>query len=119
MVYRVFTYPIYTCMVTHFSRVHLFMTGRALVHQTPLSMEFSRQVVLEQVTMPSCRGSSQPRDRTHVSYVSSLVGRFFTTSATRYREITLYLVSSIINNIHIVYLLQRVSQYINRYIVIN
>ena len=31
--------------------------------------------------MPSSRGSSQPRDRTHVSYISSLAGGFFTTSA--------------------------------------
>ena len=32
--------------------------------------------------MPSSRGSSWPRDRTHVSYVSALVSRFFTTSTT-------------------------------------
>ena len=35
---------------------------------------------LEQVAMPSSRGSSQPRDRTQVSH---LAGRFFTTWATR------------------------------------
>ena len=32
--------------------------------------------------MPSSRGSSQPRDRTHVSYVSCTAGGFFTTGAT-------------------------------------
>ena len=40
--------------------------------------------ILEWVAMPSFRGSSQPRDRSHVSYVSC-IGRwvfFFTTSAT-------------------------------------
>ena len=39
--------------------------------------------ILEWVAMPSSRGSSRPRDRTCVSYVSR-IGRqvFFTTSAT-------------------------------------
>ena len=32
--------------------------------------------------MASSRGSSQPKDRTHVSYVSRIGRRFFTTSAT-------------------------------------
>ena len=35
--------------------------------------------ILEQVAMPSSRGPSRTRDRTHVSYIS---GVFFTTSAT-------------------------------------
>ena len=33
--------------------------------------------------MPSCRGSSQPRDRTRISHVSSLAGWFFSPGATR------------------------------------
>ena len=38
---------------------------------------------LEWVAMPSSRGSSQPRDQTHVSLMSpALAGGFFTTSAT-------------------------------------
>ena len=32
--------------------------------------------------MPFPRGSSQPGDWTHLSYVSALAGRFFTASAT-------------------------------------
>ena len=36
---------------------------------------------LEWVTMPSSRGSSEPRDQAHISSVSSLAGGFFTTSA--------------------------------------
>ena len=35
--------------------------------------------ILEWVAMPSSRESSQPRDRTRVSYVSCTAGRFFTT----------------------------------------
>ena len=33
--------------------------------------------------MPASRGSSQPRDQTHVSMSLSLAGGFFTTSTTR------------------------------------
>ena len=38
--------------------------------------------VLEWVAMPSSRRSSQPRNRTCVSYISCTAGEFFTTSAT-------------------------------------
>ena len=34
---------------------------------------------LEWVAMPSSRGSSRPRDRTHISYISCIAGRFFTS----------------------------------------
>ena len=33
--------------------------------------------ILEWVAMPSSRGSSPPRDRTHISYDSCIAGRFF------------------------------------------
>ena len=35
--------------------------------------------ILEWVAMPSSRGSSQPRNRTHVSWISCTAGQFFTT----------------------------------------
>ena len=37
---------------------------------------------LEWVAMPSSRGSSRTRNKTHTSYISYLAGRFFTTIAT-------------------------------------
>ena len=37
-------------------------------------------IILEWVAVPFCRGSSQPRDRTQVSYIA---GKFFTIWATR------------------------------------
>ena len=40
----------------------------------PLSMEILQARILEWVAMPSSRGSSQPRDRTCVSYIS-YIGR--------------------------------------------
>ena len=56
-------------------------------HQTPLSMEFSRQEywsglarILEWVAMLSSRRSSERRDRTQVCCIA---GRFFTVSVTR------------------------------------
>ena len=38
--------------------------------------------ILDCVAMPSSRGSSQPRDRTHISYVIGFGGWVFTTSVT-------------------------------------
>ena len=38
--------------------------------------------MLEWVAMPSSKGSSQPRDQTHISMSSVLIDGFFTTSAT-------------------------------------
>jgi len=53
----------------------------AVAHQAPLSMGILQARMLEWVAMPSSRGSSQPRDRTQVSYIG---GRFFTIWATSY-----------------------------------
>ena len=46
--------------------------------QAPLSMRFSREEPMEWVAMVSFRGSSQPRDRACVSWVSCVVGRLLT-----------------------------------------
>ena len=43
-----------------------------IAHQAPLSMGIHQARTLEWATMPSSRGSSQPRDRTHVSRVSRI-----------------------------------------------
>ena len=43
--------------------------------------------ILEWVTISSYRGSSQPRDRTHVSCVSCIVGRFFTLSHQKHLRV--------------------------------
>ena len=58
------------CTLSHFSHVQLFASLWTVAHQAPLSMGFSRQRILEWVAMPSSRGSSRPRDRTHIPYVS-------------------------------------------------
>ena len=38
--------------------------------------------ILEWVAVPSSRGSSQPRNQTHVPVISALNGEFFTRSVT-------------------------------------
>ena len=39
-------------------------------HQVPLSMGILQATILEWIAMPSSRGSSWPRDQTHIAYVS-------------------------------------------------
>ena len=51
------------------SCVRLFMTPWTEAHQAPLSKVFSRQEYWEWVAISSFRGSSQPRDQTHVSCI--------------------------------------------------
>ena len=56
-------------MLSCFSYVQLFATLWTIARQAPLSMGFSNTRILDWVAVPSSRGSSQPRDRTHVSKV--------------------------------------------------
>ena len=65
-------------MVSHFSCIRLFVTRWTVVCQTPLSMGILQARMLEWVAMSSSRGSSQPRDRTHVSCGSCIADGFFT-----------------------------------------
>ena len=50
-------------------------TPWTVAHQAPLSMGFFQARILEWVTIPFSKGSSQPKDRTWVSHIA---GRFFT-----------------------------------------
>ena len=59
-------------MLNHFDCVQLFVTLWTIAHQVPLSMGILQARILEWVAMPSFRGSSQPRDQTHISYVSCI-----------------------------------------------
>ena len=60
----------YTCLCTcACSVVSNSVTPWTVAWKTPLSMEFSRQEVLEWVAISYSRGSSQPRDLTQVSPV--------------------------------------------------
>ena len=65
----------YACILSHFSHVWLFATLWTIAHQAPLSMGILQATILEWVAIPSSRGSSWSRDRTHASYVSC-IGRW-------------------------------------------
>ena len=78
-------------MLSHFSCVRFFATLWTVSPQAPLSLGFSRQeywsglscpppgdLSLEWVAMPSSWGSFWPKDRTCVSCISCIAGRFFT-----------------------------------------
>ena len=62
------------------SCVRLFKTPWTVVRQAPLSMGILQARILEWVSMPSSRGSYQPRNRIGVSFIA---GGFFTSWATR------------------------------------
>ena len=58
------------CMLSHFSGVRPFATLWTLALQAPLSVRFSKARILEWVATAFSRGSSWPRNQTHISYVS-------------------------------------------------
>ena len=61
---------VHACVLSHCSHVRLFATPWTAVHQAPLSMGILQARILEWVAMPTSKGSSQPRDRTHISHIS-------------------------------------------------
>jgi len=68
--------------VQSLSHVWLFATPWTAAHQAPLSMGFFQARILEWVTISFSRGSSQPRDWTHVSCVSCTGRRILYYRAT-------------------------------------
>ena len=76
-----FSSPLLVCcaVLSCFSHVQLFETLWAIARQAPLSMGIHQARILEWVAMPSSRGSLRPRDQTHISFGSPIVGKFFTT----------------------------------------
>ena len=71
---------LYVCCAYSLSRVWLFVTPWTVTRQASLSMGSLQARTLEWVSMPSSRGSSQPRDQTQVSHIA---GEFFTPWVTR------------------------------------
>ena len=65
-------------MLSCFSHVQLFATLWTAAHQAPLSVGFARQEYWSGVAKPSSRGSSRPRDQTHISCSNCFAGGFFT-----------------------------------------
>ena len=65
-------------VLSHFSRVQLYEILCTVACQAPLPIKFSRQKY-EWLAMPSSRGSSPPRDQTHVSCGLCFIGRVSTS----------------------------------------
>ena len=67
------------CILSCFSRVWLFCDPVDCSLPVSSVHGIFQARILEWVAISFSRGSSQPRDRTHVSYVSWIGGRSFTT----------------------------------------
>ena len=70
------------CVLSCFSPVRLFANLWTIAHQAPLSRRILQARILEWVATLSSRGSSQPRDRSNVSYVSCIGRQVLYYSAT-------------------------------------
>ena len=71
--YRIFNIVPCARMVSHFSRVWLFVTLWTVARQPPLVLGILQARILEGVAMPFSRGSSQSRDQTQVSCIGRRV----------------------------------------------
>ena len=63
------------CCALSLNHVQLFATPWTIAHQAPLSMRILQGRILEWVSMPSSRASSQPRDQTQGSNPGLLLCR--------------------------------------------
>ena len=76
MTYLEFVFSTSLCLIAQ--SCLLFSTLWNVAHHALLSMEFFQARILEWAATASSRGSFQPKDRTHVSRVSCIGGRFLT-----------------------------------------
>ena len=72
----------YVCVLSHFSRVHLFETLWAIDHQAPLSMGFSRHEYWSGLACPPPKDLPSTGIEPGSLMSPALAGEFFTTSAT-------------------------------------
>jgi len=69
-------------VLSHLSHVQLFATLWTIAHQAPSAYGILQARVLEWVVVPSPRGSFQPRDQTHVSWISRWILYHYATWET-------------------------------------
>ena len=80
------------CVCMHAKLLQLCLTLCDPMHWSPPCSSVHgifQSRILEWVAMFSSRGSSLPRDQTHISYVSCIGRSFFTTSPTGKPKLTL------------------------------
>ena len=86
-----------------FSCIDTFSNPRTVVCQAPLSMGFSRQEYWSGLLFPTPGDLPWPRDQTHVSWVSCVEGRFFTTEPLGKTVTKIELVLNILTTHHKAY----------------
>ena len=79
--FRSLYFTLLLLLLSSFTCIQLFVTLWTVAHQVPCLWD-SPARILEWSAMPSSRGSSQPKDWTHISKSPALAARFFTTSTT-------------------------------------
>ena len=76
----------FPCLLVHnyiiLSSIRLFATLWTVARQASLSIGFSRQEYWSRLPCPPFRGSSWPRNQTHVSCISCTAGEFFTAKSS-------------------------------------
>ena len=83
----------HACVLSHFSRVRVFVTLRTVAYQAPLFMGFSRQEYWSGLLCPPPGYLPDPGIKPASFMSPELAGRFFTTSTTW--EAQLMLLSSV------------------------
>ena len=74
---------VHECLLSHFSHVRLFATLWTVANQAPLSMGFSEQEYWSGLSCPPLGNLPDPDVKPTPLMFPALVGKFFTTSATR------------------------------------
>ena len=75
-------HTVHVCLLSHFSRVQLFVTLWTVAHQAPLSMQFSRHEHWSGLPCPPPGDLPNPGMEPTSLMSPALGGGFFTTSAT-------------------------------------
>ena len=73
---------VHVCMLSHFSRVQLFVALCTIIHQAPLSMVLSRQEYWSRLLFPSLGDLPDPENEPASLMYPTLAGGFFTNSTT-------------------------------------
>ena len=82
------------CVLSHFSRVQLFVILWTLTHQAPLSMGFPRQEYWHGFPFPTPEDFPDPEIEPASLMSSALAGRFLTISTTWEAQKTMDIYSS-------------------------
>ena len=81
--WRLNSSPILRCALPSLGHVWLFATPWPVAHQAPLFMGILQARIRQWLAMPSCLGSSKPRDQTQVCSIADRVLTIWATGRTK------------------------------------